>query len=175
VWLREHVIPELEERLRERRRHLEMIDLRWGVEAVSVDEEHAKELIVLKVCLDEIERTRPFLIALLGDRYGWVPAAERMRAAVDEAGFETSVEGKSITALEIEFGVLDSPDQRGRSHFYFREPLPCDEMPLEIAAQYSDAHSPEIEAAVDDLVPPGEHSGRGYRDPAFPVMGRPTG
>jgi hypothetical protein len=28
VWLREHVIPELEERLRERRRHLEMIDLR---------------------------------------------------------------------------------------------------------------------------------------------------
>jgi aryl-alcohol dehydrogenase-like predicted oxidoreductase len=35
--------------------------------------------------------------------------------------------------------------------------------------------TPEIEAAVDDLVPPGEHSGRGYRDPAFPVMGRPTG
>jgi len=144
-WLREHVIPELEERVRERRRHLEMIDLRWGVETVSEGEEHAKELIVLKVCLDEIERSRPFLIALLGDRYGWVPPAERMQAAVDEAGFETSVEGKSVTALEIEFGVLDSPDQRGRSHFYFRKPLPHDEMPPDVAAQYSDAHSPEPE------------------------------
>ena len=34
--------------------------------------------------------------------------------------------------------------------------------------------TPEIEAAVDALVPPGEHSGRGYQDPGFPVMGRVT-
>jgi aryl-alcohol dehydrogenase-like predicted oxidoreductase len=32
--------------------------------------------------------------------------------------------------------------------------------------------TPEIEAAVEALVPPGEHSGRGYQDPGFPVMGR---
>ena len=32
--------------------------------------------------------------------------------------------------------------------------------------------TPEIEAAVDELVPPGEHSGHGFRDPSFPVMGR---
>ncbi len=40
----------------------------------------------------------------------------------------TSVEGTSITALAIEFGVLDSPDQRRRSHFYFRAPLPYDDV-----------------------------------------------
>jgi len=34
--------------------------------------------------------------------------------------------------------------------------------------------TPEVEAAIDALVPPGEHSGKGYRDPAFPVAGRPT-
>jgi len=28
---------------------------------------------------------------------------------------------------------------------------------------------------VDRLVPPGEHTGKGYLDPAFPVLGRPTG
>jgi aryl-alcohol dehydrogenase (NADP+) len=32
--------------------------------------------------------------------------------------------------------------------------------------------APEIEAAIDELVPPGEHSGRGYQDPSFPVTGR---
>ncbi len=32
---------------------------------------------------------------------------------------------------------------------------------------------PELEAAIDALVPPGEHTGRGFRDPAFPVTGRP--
>ena len=37
------------------------------------------------------------------------------------------------------------------------------------------AITPQIEQAIDDLVPPGEHSGRGFRDPRFPVTGRPTG
>jgi len=34
--------------------------------------------------------------------------------------------------------------------------------------------TPEVEAAVDELVPPGEHSGHGFRDPSFPVTGRPA-
>jgi hypothetical protein len=141
-WLRDRVIPELQERLRERRHHLQPIDLRWGVETVTTADQQAKELLVLKVCLNEIKRSRPFLIALVGDRYGWVPPEERMRAAVDEQGFRTDVAGKSVTALEIEFGVLDSTDQKRRSLFYFRDPLPYDQMPLETAALYSDAHNP---------------------------------
>jgi aryl-alcohol dehydrogenase-like predicted oxidoreductase len=32
--------------------------------------------------------------------------------------------------------------------------------------------TPELEAAIDALVPPGEHSGRGFQDPSFPVTGR---
>jgi aryl-alcohol dehydrogenase-like predicted oxidoreductase len=34
--------------------------------------------------------------------------------------------------------------------------------------------TPEDEATVDALVPPGEHSGKGYNDPLYPVRGRPT-
>jgi aryl-alcohol dehydrogenase-like predicted oxidoreductase len=33
--------------------------------------------------------------------------------------------------------------------------------------------TPEDEAFVDRLVPPGEHSGKGFRDPLYPVFGRP--
>ena len=32
--------------------------------------------------------------------------------------------------------------------------------------------SPEDEATVDQLVPPGEHTGKGYNDPMYPVLGR---
>jgi hypothetical protein len=66
----QHVIfPRLAEALRGRRHFLERIDLRTGVEAA--DSEGARELQVLKVCLTEIERSRPYLLVLLGDRYGW--------------------------------------------------------------------------------------------------------
>ena len=34
--------------------------------------------------------------------------------------------------------------------------------------------TPEDETAVDELVPPGEHTGRGFNDPLFPVVGRPV-
>lgn len=54
------VFPELEERLRERFHHPEPIDLRLGVETVSVNDQNARELLVLKVCLSEIERSGPF-------------------------------------------------------------------------------------------------------------------
>jgi aryl-alcohol dehydrogenase-like predicted oxidoreductase len=33
--------------------------------------------------------------------------------------------------------------------------------------------TPEDEALVDSLVPPGEHSGKGFQDPNYPVTGRP--
>ena len=85
----------------------------------------------------------PRVLALIGDRYGWIPPEERMRAAAQEAGFTGDLAGKSITALEIEFGVLDSPGQRRRSRFYFREPLPYDQMDPDTAAVYSDEHSRE--------------------------------
>jgi hypothetical protein len=32
--------------------------------------------------------------------------------------------------------------------------------------------TPEDEAFVDRLVPPGEHSGKGFNDPLYPVTGR---
>ena len=77
-----------------------------------------------------------------------------MKAAAQEAGYTADLTGKSVTALEIEFGVLNNPDQCKRSRFYFRTPLPYDKMPPEIAAIYSDEHTPDpvARAAHEKLV-----------------------
>jgi uncharacterized protein DUF4062 len=90
-YLRNYVFPELEERLQRRRHHLEWVDLRVGVATAGQAEEAARELQVLKVSLAEVRRSRPFLIVLLGDRYGWVPPAERIVAAAAEEGFTADV------------------------------------------------------------------------------------
>jgi len=66
---------------------LEWVDLRLGVPTAGESDLKAREQQVLKVCLAEVKRCRPFLIVLLGDRYGWVPPAERMAAAVAEEDF----------------------------------------------------------------------------------------
>jgi tetratricopeptide (TPR) repeat protein len=145
-YLNTHVFPLLEERLRERRHQLEPIDLRLGVETVDEKSLEKRELLVLKVCLEEVQRSRPFLLVLLGDRYGSVLPQERMETAVREMGFDTDVRHKSVTALEIEFGLLkEHPGQCERSFFFFRNPLPIEKMPPEQAACFSDAYSPDPE------------------------------
>lgn len=148
-YLRTRVFPELEERLRARRRNLEWVDLRVGVVTASERDEHVRELHVLKVCLDEVRRCRPFLIVLLGDRYGWVPPEDRIKSAAEEAsaGFSANVAGRSVTDLEIEFGVLLDPEQQQRSFFYFREPLPYADMPAEISALYSEDYASDAAKA----------------------------
>jgi Domain of unknown function (DUF4062) len=148
-YLRQVVFPRLEEELRKGRLLLEPIDLRQGVETADLADEAAREQLVLKVVLEEVKRSQPFLIVLLGDRYGWVPPEDRIAAAAEEAGFNTDLRDKSVTALEIEFGILkQSPEQRHRSFFYFRKPLPYSEMPEQVRANYSDQHSPDAPTRV---------------------------
>jgi tetratricopeptide (TPR) repeat protein len=53
-------------------------------------------------------------------------------------------EGKSVTDLEIEFGVLASKEQLVRSVFYFRNPLPYASFPKEKAALFSDAYNQNL-------------------------------
>jgi hypothetical protein len=136
-WLRTSVFPELDQRLRERHHRLEPIDLRRGVEADTSDRQQSAELLALKVGLEEIDRASGLQIVLVGDRYGWTPPEERMRAAADDAGFEVDVAGKSVFELEIEFGLRGNLGDQPQCFFYFREPLDYDRMPPAVAAEYS--------------------------------------
>ncbi len=152
-YLREHGFKDLEVRLRERCHYLDIIDLRQGVETGDAADEAEREMRVLKVCLDEIERSKPFLVALLGDRYGWTPPPARIEAAARDAGLPPTVDvaGKSVTELEILYGVLENPDQRKRSRFYFRT-VDRTGMPPEVAAKF-----PAESSDPDD---PGTPAGR---------------
>src|SRR3990172_7713000 len=137
-YLRTSVFPELERRLQERHHQLEPIDLRLPAETGTPDDEPSRELPVLSVSWAEIDRARPLQIVLLGDRYGWVPPEARARAVADEAGFQGDVAGKSVVALEIEFGLWGAPGGQQQCFFYFRDPLDDDRMPRDVAAEYCD-------------------------------------
>ena len=142
--LKNVVFPKVEEELQKRRIKLETVDLRWGVDTTSMEQEDEREASVLKVCLDEIRRCRPFFIGLLGDRYGWVPPLERMKTALVGEKHIVPEKGKSVTDLEIEFGVLASQEQLVRSVFYFREPLPYATFGRKKAAMFSDEYNPDL-------------------------------
>lgn len=88
---------------------VEMIDLRWGIDGTAEEDEAVLQNRVLSVCLDELDRARPLFVALLGDRYGWVPPQSRLAAVARDAGIDDLADGDwSITALEVEVGALRS-------------------------------------------------------------------
>ena len=98
-----------------------MCDLRWGIDTAALDEgESARK--VLNVCLDEIDRCRPYMIVILGYRYGWMPGEELIReTAKSRAPFTPQEEDISVTALEIEYGSLADTEKLSHTLFYFRE------------------------------------------------------
>ncbi len=151
-FLRSHVFPEIEERLRRIRVHLEWVDLRIGIAISSIADQSDRDAEVLKVCLAEVERCRPFFIALIGDRYGSVADSDRIAAAAREAGLEGDYSGCSITELEIAKGVLADVVGATRSLIYLRAALPYQRMRA-LAGEYSDLHhrSAEVRAGATRL------------------------
>lgn len=142
------VLPGLAQEAREHLDSLSFIDLRWGVDTSSLEtEESARK--VLSVCLDEIDKSKPYMIVLLGERYGWVPEASLLSGAADAKDFSIDDDFKSVTALEIEYGALSGRGQLSRCLFYVREPLDRSGMTQEEAAVYgpeSDRHAQKLAA-----------------------------
>lgn len=137
------------------------IDLRWGV----TDEQKA-EGAVLPICLAEIERSRPYFIALLGERYGWVPD-ELPAELATRLGWLDESAGRSVTELEILHGVLNDPDAAGHAFFYLRDPAWVDAQPADERAALVDT-DPEARAKLADLkrrVRTSGHPVRNYADP----------
>lgn len=111
------VFPALRARLRSRFVELVDVDLRWGITAEQADRGE-----VLPICLAEIDRSRPFFVGLLGERYGWVPDKDSYPAALVEQRkwLKRYCGERSVTELEILHGVLNNPKMTGNALFYFR-------------------------------------------------------
>lgn len=67
-YLVKKIFPAIKRECLRRNVEFTVLDLRWGI-----TEEEAKSGRVMEICMDEISRTRPFFIGLIGGRYGWIP------------------------------------------------------------------------------------------------------
>jgi WD40 repeat protein len=74
------VFPEVRKRCQRLGADFIAVDLRWGI-----TEEDARRGSALELCLQEIDRCRPFFLGLVGERYGWSPAADVIPRKVYEA------------------------------------------------------------------------------------------
>jgi tetratricopeptide (TPR) repeat protein len=110
------VFPQIRRRCEQRGVGWSEVDLRWGV----TDEQKA-EGAVLPICLAEIDRSRPFFLGLLGQRYGWVPE-ELPDQLADQLPWLRELEGTSVTEMEVLHGVLNDPDAAGHAFFHLRDP-----------------------------------------------------
>jgi len=117
------------------------VDLRWGV-----PDEAAAEGKVLPICLEEINRCRPYFIGLLGERYGWVPDSIPEELLEKEKWLQEQFrEHKSVTELEILHGVLRNPDMAGNAFFYFRDPSYVHSLPEKARKDFNSENSDDAE------------------------------
>jgi tetratricopeptide (TPR) repeat protein len=105
------------------------VDLRWGV----TDEQKA-EGKVLPICLEEIQRCRPYFIGLLGERYGWVPDDIPQDIIQSEPWLAQHLH-HSVTELEILHGVLNNPEMADHAFFYFRDSNASKKVEVELAKE----------------------------------------
>ncbi len=123
---REHLVkkvfPELRAICRERGITLTEVDLRWGI----TDEDKIQGRVI-RTCLEELDRCRPYFIGITGDRYGYIPVPEEITNDPELLTRYPWIEqaiasGASITDLEFQSGALNEAalGERPRANFYFR-------------------------------------------------------
>jgi len=138
-YLVKNIFPQLRKLCESRGVTWAEIDLRWGI-----TDESAAEGKVLPICLEEIQKCRPYFIGLLGERYGWVPDTISPELLEKEEWLKEQLKDKkSVTELEILHGVLNNKDMENHAFFYFRDPEYVKKMPKEIQSDYISANSEE--------------------------------
>ncbi len=117
-YLVKKIFPEIRALCRHRGVAFTDIDLRWGI-----TEEEAEREGIIRICLEEIDRCRPYFIGILGERYGWTPPRSDAERVADDYPIlaDAMLHGASITEMEIVHGVLANPAMAGHAFFYFRD------------------------------------------------------
>jgi nephrocystin-3 len=146
-WLVKHIFPQLRRLCEARGVTWGEVDLRWGI-----TDEEAAEGKVLPLCLAEIERSRPYFIGLLGERYGWVPKPEEIPEELleREAWLRDHLQC-SVTELEIIHGVLREERMHGHAFFYSRDPDYLDRLPPNRIRGDFESESPEAKEKIERL------------------------
>ena len=80
--------------------------------------EQEKNKKVLLSCIDEIDKTEPFFISMLGNRYGWIPQHDDIDITFQSEDAKEFYD-KSVTQIEIEHALMKFKDC-SRCLFLFR-------------------------------------------------------
>ncbi|MBL7987136.1 MAG: tetratricopeptide repeat protein [Chlorobi bacterium] len=125
-YLIKKVFPELRATCRERGITLTEIDLRWGL-----TEEESVYGNIIRRCLEEVDRCRPWFICITGSRYGYVPTLSDIHRDPELLKRfpwieEAAVEEMSIMEMEVRYGAIGMhQNQSGMmnpsARFYFRQ------------------------------------------------------
>lgn len=135
--LHERIFPRLRKVIGEYGEDIQELDLRWGVDTAEMSEEESGHL-VLRVCIDAIDRCKPYIIVLLGERYGWIPELQLVESLRDERVSALYEEQMSITNLEIRYGALSEEETLRKCVFCFRDP--------KLIREIDEAHRPVYDA-----------------------------
>ncbi len=127
--LHNEVVPALMERFSRYHIRLDMVDLRWGVDTPDDRSEQENTFKILQVCFDEIDRSYPFFLGLIGERYGWIPNAQVIENAVLGYEFEWRGQNKdsSMTELEMQYALQRFTDE-DHCLFFLRNGLSPEDM-----------------------------------------------
>ncbi len=133
--LHQVVFPALRKQIKPYGEDLGELDLRWGVDTSLMSEAESGQHVI-ETCMDAIDRCRPYMIILIGERYGWIPDAALLDAAHDTRLEKWMCEPMSITQMEILYGALES-DELERCVFCFRDEKFSGTLPESVRAQYA--------------------------------------
>ena len=121
-----HVFPALSQWCASHHLRLWDIDLRWGI----TEEDSMENRRTVEICLENIDRCRPFFLCFVGQRRGWVPD-ERDIADHTYECFPKLKEklGTSVTEMEVIHALIDpmrrqtlsDEDALMRAFFYLRD------------------------------------------------------
>ncbi len=134
-YLHEKVFPGIRRLVGKYGEDVQELDLRWGVDTYQMSEEESGYQ-VLRVCIDAIDRCKPYIIVLLGERYGWIPDKQLVENLRDERLKQHYEAAMSITSLEIRYGALSEEETLERCIFCFRDPDFISQIPEEQRSIY---------------------------------------
>lgn len=160
-YLHLKVFPALSKEAFQHGEDIGMRDLRWGIHTSDLTREEADEH-VLSVCLNEIDLCRPYMIVLIGNRYGSKFSKKQLEDTLEKlysasAGKDTTLplpedaEELSITEMEIRYGALWHPKgtPKPKVIFYIRQ-LEGDGIPSEYVEIEND-NANDKKSSLDNL------------------------
>lgn len=105
TYLVKEIFPFIKRECLKRNIEFSVIDLRWGLLSEN-------EGSIIDTCLDLIDKTNPFFIGILGDRYGWVPLKndiinDTKLVHKHPEILDYAEHNLSITEIEMRHGALD--------------------------------------------------------------------